>query len=124
MLLVAARVSDVLEATGLASPGERRLGPHPELFVGELGLAKVHSRTHPLDVVGGVGQSWAWHEGWKKTQQNKRNPNQPGTIASSDIVLNIVGCSVITQAVTAQRSRCNKRREKTSELALKGLGKD
>jgi hypothetical protein len=40
----------------------------------------------------------------KKNQQNKINPNQPGLIASIDIVLNISGSGDITQAVTAQRS--------------------
>ncbi len=55
ILVVAARVIDVLQAAGPANPPERRFGPHPELLVAELGLAQVHSLTHPLDVVGGVG---------------------------------------------------------------------
>lgn len=42
----------------------------------------------------------------EKNQQNEINPNQQKMIASSDIVLNISGCGVITQAVTNKKKSC------------------
>jgi hypothetical protein len=48
ILVVVARMFDVLEAAWTARPGEGRLGPHPELLVRKLVLAQVDPLAHQL----------------------------------------------------------------------------